>query len=338
MRKLRFQYKGAMYHLISRGNKNESIFPTDKTKTYFLELLGQGAEEYEIDCYAYCVMDTHYHLQVQINEVNLPDFMHYLGSSYANYLVRNDWFGHVFAGRYKSILVDKEEYMLTVNRYIHLNPLSAGLVEHPEDYAWSSFPAYFHGGRRIGQLKTDWLQEYFGQEPGAAYKGYYEFTTSGMKNPSYYPHENLVGQVILGDEGFVRRIVSSVEEDERQGLLDLLEGKATRYRHTLEEVYGGVCEHVGLGDLSLGNFRGDRIYRDACNLLIYVARKYTRSSNRDIAEVIGNINPNAVSQRYAKVKHKLEEDPLFRGQFDEDVKRALELASNTAEISDTSQA
>lgn len=331
MRKLRFQYRGAMYHLISRGNKNESIFPTDMTKAYFLKLLGQGAEEYGIDCYAYCVMDTHYHLQVQINEINLSDFMHYLDSSYANYLVRNGWFGHIFAGRYKSILIDKEEYMLTVNRYIHLNPLNAALVEHPEDYVWSSFSAYFHGGKRIGWLKTDWLQDYFGQEPGTAHKGYYEFIASGMKDPSYYPRDKLIGQVILGDEDFLRRIMSSVEEDERQDLLDLLNKKATCCRHTLEEVHNGVCKHSGLGDLGLGDFRGDRAYRDACNLLVYVAREYTRSSNRDIAEVIGHINPNAVSQRYAKVKRRLTDNPSLKKQFDEAVERVLELASKKAD-------
>ncbi len=316
-----------MYHVISRGNRSDRIFPTDNHKGYFLRSVGEGAERFHVDIYAFCVMDSHYHLQVQINEPNLPEFMHYLGSSYASYLARNGWFGHIFAGRYKAILVDKEEYMLAVNRYIHLNPVSAAIVRAPEGYLWSSYPTYLGGDRRIGWLKRDWLGDYFGNGVGETLKGYREFIIAGMKDPSYYPQDKLIGRMILGGEGFVQRIMPRIEGNERAYLEKLLSGKRVSGRASLECVYKATCEYFGISGLSVGDFKRDDMYRRACDVFLYLARELTISPNKDIAKLIGVINANTASHRYSKLIADYNEDPSFRRKIDSDSEEVLALIS-----------
>ena len=133
-RPLRILFEGATYHIFSKGNLDDFILTEKKDKGYFLKLLGEGAEKYVVDIYTYCLMGNHYHLLARTQRANLPTFMHFLLSSYASYLGREGRRGHIFAGRYKAILIDTEEYLLTVSKYIHLNPIKALLVDTPSEY------------------------------------------------------------------------------------------------------------------------------------------------------------------------------------------------------------
>jgi putative transposase len=127
-RPLRIEYEGAVYHIISRGNRGEHIFAEDQDKEYFIETLQTAVEKYKIDLYAFCIMGNHYHLLLTAPQGELGKAMHYIGSAYGSFLRRQKgWVGHVFAGRYKSLCVEKEGYLLELSRYIHLNPVRAGL-------------------------------------------------------------------------------------------------------------------------------------------------------------------------------------------------------------------
>src|SRR4030042_1953782 len=161
-RALRIQYEGAHYHIFSKGNRDECIFGKDEDKDYFVYLLSQGQGKYRIEIDAYCVLGTHYHMLIQTPEPNLADFMHYIGSSYGSYLAKNDWRGHIFWGRYNSILVDHEEYLMSLSRYIHFNPIEAGIVELPEQYRWSSYVYYLNGAQSPSWLSTTWIVDLFG--------------------------------------------------------------------------------------------------------------------------------------------------------------------------------
>jgi putative transposase len=323
-RALRIQEKGAVYHVMSRGNLKQDILLQQNDKAYFLKLLRKGAERYLIRIFTYCLMDNHYHLSLRISTENLPQFMHFLGSSYANYLVRNGWVGHVFSGRYKSIRVEEEEYFLIVNRYIHLNPIVAGNVERPEEYVWSNYGGCINGGNE-GWLEEDWLAEYFGQDRNEARKGYRQFVEEAMGMKPYYPENKIVAQALLGSDEFVKRIKASIRDG--KWAKDVIGRKTLRSTASLEEIHHAVCVHLGLADLEQGDYRSDEEYRYACWLLIHLARGYTAASFSDIAGKLGGIKGNAVSHRLGGMKKQLERAYEMRIRLEADerlILRALE--------------
>lgn len=141
-RPLRLQYPGALYHVISRGNERRDIFKDDSDRAVFLGILKDVWESCRWLCHAYCLMDNHYHLLIETPQANLVVGMRQLNGVYAQrYNRRHNRVGHLFQGRYKSALVDKEEYLLELSRYIVSNPVRAGMVEEPGLWRWSSYRA-----------------------------------------------------------------------------------------------------------------------------------------------------------------------------------------------------
>lgn len=318
MRPLRAKYKGAIYHVFSRGNKNDDIFKCADNKGYFLELLSKGVCKYHIRLYAYCVMVNHYHLLIQTLENNLSEFMHYLGSSYATYIVRNGWIGHVFAGRYKSICVDSEEYLLTLSRYIHLNPVEAGIVIRPEEYFWSSYPAYVCEDEEPPWIFTEWLIDHLGTELLEARARYKEFVESGIEDLPAYPKERIVAQSIMGESNFLDEVLL------RMNITSLSENvTGRRYllkRNELSDLHEAICDYYGLEDLRIvyGGTREDRNKRrEARKIFVYLAKELTPSLYRDIIEIIGGANVAAATQQYIRMKKKLAENPACRTGIDE---------------------
>ncbi len=306
VRPLRIQFEGATYHILSKGNLDEFIFPEDKDKGYFLKLLGDGADKYRVDVFTYCLMRNHYHLLIRTQEANLPTFMHFLLSSYASYLARKGLKGHIFAGRYKAILVDIEEYLLTVSKYIHLNPVKAALTDKPSDYKWSGYRYYLHSRKVATWLKREWVVDYFGPGFCESLQRYREFVEVDMDKEYPYPHDKVIAQAILGNEEFVKVAIAkhkrSITSGEVTGKKTLLE------RTSINTIYLEVCRHYGLKNLK----RNSCIARENCNnarrLFIYLARNYTRSSNGEIAEMIGDIGHSGVSGSYRRVKSLMEKD------------------------------
>ena len=321
-RKLRIQEAGAVYHIMSRGNQKYDIFRDESDKAYFLRLLRNGAERYQINIFAYCLMQNHYHLSLRISSENLNDFMHFLGSSYANYLVRSGWVGHVFAGRYKSIRIEEEEYFLIVNRYIHLNPVEAGIVEKPEDYTWSSYGSCVNSGNERW-LEEDWLDEYFGPGRNVARARYREFVEGVIGTDSYYPENEVVAQALLGGEEFIKRIKISVSEG--NWAKEVAGNKLLTRILSLEEVYRAVCDHLGLASMECGDYLGDELYHYACCLLIYIASEFTAASCSDIGEKLGGMKDNAISHRRGALRKRLSRDSEMKARIDADQRRTLEM-------------
>lgn len=168
-RPLRVEYEGAVYHISSRGNRAEFIFKEDSEKEYFLQILQKAVEKYGIELYAYCIMGNHYHLLIGMPDGTLSKAMHAVQSSYGAYLQRErEWIGHVFAGRYKSLCLEKEGYLLELSRYIHLNPVRAMIVKKPEEYTWSSYRSYAGKEEKPKWLNVGWLLEEYGKSLATA--------------------------------------------------------------------------------------------------------------------------------------------------------------------------
>ncbi len=161
-RKLRLEYAGAVYHLMNRGDRQEAIFEDDSDRERFLETLAEVCLKTGWQVHAYCLMGNHFHLVLETPQANLVAGMHWFLSTYtARFNRRHRRFGHLFSGRYKSLIVDGSGsgYLRTVCEYVHLNPVRAKLLipEQPlRDYRWSSFGEYLKApSRRPAWLRVD---------------------------------------------------------------------------------------------------------------------------------------------------------------------------------------
>jgi len=147
-RPLRIQYNGALCHVLSRGNAGEHVFKDPKDRLTFLDIIGNASERFSLDVFAYVLMDNHYHLLLRTNRTNLSKAMQWLGTTYTRrFNNRHHRNGHLFQGRFKSIIVENESYLVQLSCYIHRNPLRAKMVERLIEYSWSSYPAYAYGKR-----------------------------------------------------------------------------------------------------------------------------------------------------------------------------------------------
>lgn len=135
----REEYKGGIYHVIARGNNKEYIFKESIDKGYFIKLLKESMEGMNYKIYGYVLMDNHYHIIIQVFEKKLQDIMHQINNKYSKYFnFKYKRVGHVFQGRYKAILAQDERYLLCLVRYLHQNPIKAGMCKNIIDYKWSS--------------------------------------------------------------------------------------------------------------------------------------------------------------------------------------------------------
>lgn len=202
VRPLRIEYPGAVYHVTSRGNSRSSIFHTDQDRPEFLSIVNSVVKRFNWILHAYCLMDNHYHLLLETPDGNLSRGMRHLNGVYTQ---KYNWLhhktGHVFQGRYKAILVDKESYMLELCRYVVLNPVRAKAVNKPGEWKWSSY-LYTAGMKKSPEfLTTDWILGLFGKNKTKAQQLYRKFVKEGMEISS--PWDDLQGQILLGKENFV---------------------------------------------------------------------------------------------------------------------------------------
>jgi len=201
-RPLRIEFNGALYHITSRGNARQAIFLNEEDFTDFLEILNSVVKRYNFLLHDYCLMNNHYHLLIETPEGNLSKGMRQLNGLYAQrFNQKHRRVGHLLQGRYQSILVDKENYLLELSRYIVLNPVRAGMVKEPKDYRWSSYQGT-SGYQKIPGLFTDWILSQFGEEKTTI--KYQTFVLSGIKETS--PLKEVKGQLYLGKKTFMDQI------------------------------------------------------------------------------------------------------------------------------------
>ncbi|PIQ85464.1 MAG: addiction module toxin RelE [Candidatus Omnitrophica bacterium CG11_big_fil_rev_8_21_14_0_20_45_26] len=199
-RSLRLQFPGAYYHVFSRGNEKREIVREEYDYRMFLSILVECAEKDEVVIYAYCIMPNHFHLLIQTKQANLAVFMKRLIGTYTmRFNYRHERVGHLFQGRYKSIVIDKDTYLLELSRYIHLNPCKAKLVDNPVDYVWSSM-RYFVRDEPPSFLGSLEIMNQF-QSP----VDYQTFVHKGLIT-NINPLQNAVGNGILGSQEFVQRL------------------------------------------------------------------------------------------------------------------------------------
>ena len=213
-RPLRIEYPGAVYHVTSRGNRKETIFEDDGDRLKFLGTLDEVCEIYNWGILSYCLMGNHYHLVVETPDANLSKGMRHLNGVYTQSSNRRHGrVGHIFQGRFKSILVDADAYLLELSRYVVLNPVRANLVRLPEQWLWSSYKQMICTTQAPRWLMREKLLAQFSPQFEQAKRRYIEFVREGVGIPVIWQHLNQ--QIYLGDDAFVSKALSNGTVNER---------------------------------------------------------------------------------------------------------------------------
>ncbi len=300
-RPLRIEYPGAFYHVTSRGNEQRDVFRSRRDREQFLSYLQSATERYGTVIHAYCLMSNHYHLLLETPEGNLSQIMRHINGAYTTYFnVKRKRAGHLFQGRYKGIIVDADAYAAELSRYIHLNPVRAGIVIKPEDYEWSSYRNF------IGLVKApEWLRTglilgcFSGKDANNKYR---QFVNDAMNHENENPLKGVVASTILGSTDFVKEISSR----------HLGEKKADRNvpavrklsRPTLDEIIGAIEKEPGMKE----------IY--SRNMSIYFCHRYSGARLREIGECFG-LSDAAVSQASRRLRVAYENDAVVREQLEQ---------------------
>lgn len=210
-RPLRIEYPGAVYHVTSRGNEKKPVFKDEQDRLNFLNTLQHANKRYNWICHAYCLMTNHYHLLIETPDGNLSIGMRQLNGVYTQLF--NKWhgrIGHLFQGRYKAILIQKDSHLLEVCRYVVLNPVRAKMDETPEEYPWSSYLATAGKAKPHPCLTTDWVLGQFSGKRSKAEQEYRQFVKWGIGKQSVWT--DVRGQTILGEEDFADRFVDHLRK------------------------------------------------------------------------------------------------------------------------------
>jgi putative transposase len=262
-RPLRIEFEHALYHITARGFEKKTIFLDVSNRKKFLYYLKENLTRYNVLLYAYVLMDNHYHLLLETLMPNLNRFMHDLNTSYSVYYNRRmNRVGPLFQGRYKSLLVDKESYLLELSRYIHLNPVRSGLTE-AEKYPWSSYRTYL-GLNKVEWINWEWIKERFGNHPFVKYR---KFVVDGLRES--HPFKHLVAGFILGSKSFVEATKEKISKRDWQTEVPSLK-KLKSY--TLDKIIEKTAKYFQVEKREILKRRRSYIPR---KVALYLARKYT---------------------------------------------------------------
>ena len=285
-RPLRIEYAEAVYHVTSRGNARRSIFKDDKDRGMLLNILEEVNDRYHWLCHAYCLMNNHYHLVIETPDGNLSKGMRHLNGVYTmRFNRRHGSVGHVFQGRYKAILIQKESHLLEVCRYVVLNPVRAKVVEVPERWRWSSYRATAGMEKAHPCLTTDWVLGQFGSKKRIAEKRYRAFVMDGIGGHRIW--EDVKGQSILGEKDFVDRLIDFVRGYEE--VIEIPKGQRYVTRPSLGEIFK---------DAEGGKQKRDAGIADAVTRCGY--------SEREVANHLGlhySTVSRLINEGYAKYQH-----------------------------------
>ena len=214
-RPLRIEYPGAVYHVTSRGNERSLIFRDEKDRLAFLDTLARTVDRWNWMVHAYCLMGNHYHLLIETPEPNLSRGMRQINGEYTQaFNRRHHRVGHLFQGRFKAILVEKESHLLELCRYVVLNPVRArGMkVSAPEDWRWSSYRATAGKVKRPEWLTVTWVLSQFGKTPAKARQSYRRFVVQGIKDRT---NIEVRGGLWIGSDAFGQRLKGQVGGKEK---------------------------------------------------------------------------------------------------------------------------
>lgn len=304
-RPLRLSFENAFYHITARGNRREKIFYSDRDKEIFLKKLEEMLIKYSMICHAYCLMDNHYHLFIKTTQPNLSQGIHYLNSSYTNWFRnKHQITGPIFQGRFKSILVDADNYALMLSAYIHLNPLRAGIIRQLKDYHWSSYLDYLNL-RKSNISDPSFVLNLIDNNILKSIKKYREYVIKyqDMKDPLRESYHHIA----LGSEPFIERIRQKIKGLGRRREIPSLQSIS---KYDVDIIITKMIQVLNIERKMIFYKKRGNLNR---SLAIYLIKRFTPLSLFKIGELF-KMDYSAVSQaakrfeQKSKVNNKIKEN------------------------------
>ncbi len=316
-RPLRMQFPGAVYHITCRGNARQNIYKDSKDRKAFIEILTESQKIYSIKIYSYVLMSNHYHLLLETPKGNISYYMRHLNMRYtSHYNRRHKKVGHLFQGRYKGILVDKDTYLTMLSRYIHLNPVKTkGMkrmsykekIQYLRNYRWSSLPGYVNKRKKQEFIDYDLVLEEYGGDKDEGRKAYGTIISIDI-SCEMDVNDKIVGQSIIGREDFIEKVLErhlKKDSDKReQPSLRELQGLKAK-----EEIMRAVKEETGKGLEEIKKKKG--IERSILMDLLY---RTGGLRGTEIGKIL-DVDYSTVSQRRKKLRDRLKKDKKLKQLF-----------------------
>lgn len=295
-RPLRIEYEGAVYHVTARGNERKKIFFSKTDYVKFLQYLTEAKKKFNIILHSYVLMSNHYHLIIETPKANLSRAMHYINGSYSTYInIKRKRSGHVYQGRYKSIIVDKDNYLLELSRYIHLNPVRAKMVEKPEDYLYSSYASYI--SRKADTIvNRNLILGLVTRHNGNESREYKRFVEAAIGSETDDPMKHVYGGIMLGGVRFIKETLKIIQDDYHRKD-EVSNRKALRAGYAIDEVVAVVSRHFKLSRADIVNAE----FSEQRNIAICLIKERTGATNREIGEFFGGLTHSAVAKIYRKI-------------------------------------
>ena len=310
-RQWRIEYPGAFYHILSRGNERQEIFRSDDDRELFLELIGDFSSRFQIDVFAYVLMGNHYHLLLKTHEGNLSKAMQWLGTTYTRKInLKYGRIGHLFQGRYKSLLVENDRYLLRLSCYIHRNPLRARIVKRLSDYPWSSFRSYGYARKTPEWLKTGLI---LGLMSGKDPRRQYRDKVRQYSDEAGSVWEDVKHGLIFGSQAFVKDI-------REQFIADGKDPELPQYNRIVNQVSPEDMLHRGAAALNFdleaaaAKKRIPAGEKDKRDLMIYLLWENGGLTNQEIGAYFG-LTYSSVSRRVSGTGERLKQEKELRDIF-----------------------
>jgi REP element-mobilizing transposase RayT len=296
-RPLRLSFENAVYHITARGNRREPIFYYNEDRKVFLDKINETLLKYSFICFAYCLMDNHYHLFLRTIHPNISDGMHYLNTSYTSWFkARHKVVGVLFQGRYKSLIVDENSYGVRLSAYIHLNPYRAGIVEDLREYQWSSYPNYVGEAASPVELDTGLILGQFDNDLETARRKYETYVIENRTMES--PLKKAYKGIALGGSEFLQSIKERIEGIGNKR--EVPETKDVR-AYTAEEIIQKVMDEFSIGREEIFNKKRGNFFR---NMTLSLLKQFTSMSLKEIGELF-QMDYAAVSQACKRYEEKV---------------------------------
>jgi len=313
-RPLRIQYPNAWYHVMNRGRRSENIFSDKKDYLVFINVIKESVELWNVYVAAYCLMPNHYHILIQTPDANLSRCMRHINGVYTQRYNRlHDCDGQMFRGRYQSILVDADSYLLQLVRYIHRNPLKAGLAENLKSYAWSSHKGYLSDAKQWNWLHKNFILSQFSRDKTESRKRYNQFVSLGNKKEIEGAFARKKLPPFLGGDQFVSWVKETFFYQKRHEEVPgsrLLAPDPERIKEIVSKAY--QIEK----NILLKSRKG--VFNEPRNVAIYLIRRLRGDSLVEIGKIFQMKKYSSVSSVIERLKAQMEKDRSLR-------KRVLEL-------------
>jgi REP element-mobilizing transposase RayT len=288
-RKPRIEFPGAFFHVITRGNNRQKIFLDDKDYKIFLDRLNLYKERFKFVIYAYVLMPNHVHMLIETGEAPLSRIMQALQFTYTQkFNRRHRKVGHLFQGRYKAILCQKETYLLELIRYIVLNPIRARLVKKPADWRWCSFADLFQPENEH-IVSVDEVLRMFGKQRGMAVKNLQKYINDGLANGHNESYYKLKDQRILGEDDFADEVVKTGE---------IKAGDFEYYNIDIGGMAALVAKHMNIKMEQINSVTRERVGAKARGVVTYICKAFGGKTVKDVSAYF--CKDNAVLSRMMK--------------------------------------